>query len=82
MCPCLSLLTLVSPFKKKIIDDHRFSSDRKYSKFRKMLHKSAIDGASLKDLANGMFLRYLGLGCSSRTALMDNINRIMAEHDT
>merc|ERR1719384_2756754 len=64
-----------------MIDDQRFSSNHKYSKFRKMLNKSGINGKSLNDLKSDLFLKYVGLGIESRTALINNINRVMLQNE-
>ena len=42
-----------------------------------MLNKSGIDGKSLNDLKSDLFLKYVGLGIESRTALINNINRVV-----
>ena len=64
-----------------MIDNNRFSSNHKYNKFRKMLHKSHINGSSLNDLKSDLFLKYVGLGIESRTALIKNINRVTEYND-
>merc|ERR1719242_1804196 len=61
-----------------MIDDHRFSTVHKYSKFRKMLNKSGINGESLHELKSELFLKYVKLGVASRTALIENINRLLS----
>ena len=60
-----------------MIDDHRFSTVHKYSKFRKMLNKSGISGSTLHELKSELFLKYVKLGVASRTALIENINRLL-----
>merc|ERR1719242_2734338 len=60
------------------IDNHRFSTVHKYSKFRKMLNRSGICGVSLHELKSELFLKYVKLGVASRTALIDNINRLLS----